>query len=102
MLSNKRCFSLLALSLVHVSKVTILMQAEFYNNYIRDPDRPMPLDSTVRSAIRLNVSAPKTPTSDESPSGQPSPWGQGNMFGRGKLLYIYKSLLLTLPYVMLL
>ncbi len=64
----------------------------FFNNYISDPDRPMPEDAAINSSIL--PSTPKTPGSAiESPSGGGrtlgsggSPWEQRGMgmFGRGQ------------------
>ena len=73
---------------------TLYLQAEFFNSYIRDPDRPMPQETTIGSAI-LTSATPKTPGADESPTGsQPGmlgssggPWDRGagmGMFGRGQ------------------
>ncbi|XP_064382724.1 serrate RNA effector molecule homolog [Halichondria panicea] len=75
----------------HMDKVEDFKQeAVFFNNYIRDPDRPMPEESTISSSVLPSI--PKTPGSAESPLGGVmalgsggSPWDQGRMgmFGRG-------------------
>ncbi len=75
-----------------VYAITLLPpQAVFFNNYIRDPDRPMPEESTISSSVLPSI--PKTPGSAESPLGGVmalgsggSPWDQGRMgmFGRGQ------------------
>lgn len=70
-------------------------QAVFFNNYLRDSERPMPLEASIKSSLPPN---PKTPSADESPSlgmipplgGTPTPGGvawapdaQMMMFGGG-------------------
>ncbi len=71
------------------------MQAEFFNNYIRDPERPMPLEPSIKSSVL--PPNPKTPSSEESPTlavisplgGPPTTvWGGGQdmmMFRSGTL-----------------
>ena len=78
--------------------IVISLQAEFFNNYLRDVDRPMPLEPTLSSSSALQSSG-QTPggggTGEESPAGVTAPpWGQGGpimIFGRGRLLlWIYR------------
>lgn len=78
----------------------ISSQAEFFNNYLRDVDRPMPLEPTLSSSSALQSSG-QTPggggTGEESPAGVTAPpWGQGGpimIFGRGGLLvWNYRNL----------
>ena len=72
-------------------------QAEFFNNYMRDPQRPMSRDTSVKTPILPPT--PKTPSSEDAPvlgimsPAMPTPpgpmgrpWGQDpmmHMFGRG-------------------
>ena len=69
-----------------------MLQAEFFNNYLRDPERPMPLEVTVSSS--LLQSSPATPGEESTPGGGGAmgggpvgAWGQTAqmmLFGRGK------------------
>ena len=54
--------------------IICILQAEFFNNYIADPDRPMPLEPSIKSSVL--PPNPKTPSSEESPTlGVMSPLG---------------------------
>lgn len=59
----------------HVDKVeAVKKEAEFFNNYLRDCERPMPLEASIKSS--MVPANPKTPSADESPTlGMISPLG---------------------------
>lgn len=87
----------------------ISFQAEFFNNYLRDCERPMPLEASIKSSML--PPNPKTPSAEESPTlGMISPlggtpasggigaaWGQDaqmmHMFGRGEWVWFVSSCL---------